>query len=60
MLSVHPGKGSFQIGMIIDGRKIIDGKVSIDSATSPSAKALVYAYVLGAIPKILTKFVKNL
>lgn len=41
MLSVHPGRGSFQIGITIEGRRITVGSSSKVSTTKASARDLV-------------------
>uniref|UniRef100_A0A1B0AXE9 Uncharacterized protein n=1 Tax=Glossina palpalis gambiensis TaxID=67801 RepID=A0A1B0AXE9_9MUSC len=46
ILSVHPGTGSRQTGITIDGLKIIAGSSSKFSATKASDNDFVYAYVL--------------
>uniref|UniRef100_A0A1A9ZYE6 Uncharacterized protein n=1 Tax=Glossina pallidipes TaxID=7398 RepID=A0A1A9ZYE6_GLOPL len=50
ILSVHPGTGSRQTGITIDGLKIIAGSSPKFSATKDSDNDFVYAYVL--VPRV--------
>lgn len=53
ILSVHPGIGSYRIGITIDGLIITAGISLICSTTSASANDFVNAYVFGIWPRIL-------
>lgn len=46
-LSIQPGKGSFAVAVMIDGRRITTGSEEACSCTSTSATALVNVYEFG-------------
>lgn len=59
ILSVHPGIGSYRIGITIDGLIITAGISLICSTTSASANDFVNAYVFGIWPRILSNGCKQ-